>query len=361
MSPLPAHTLNPVEPVLDLAPWVGQRTASFRFELFDGVNGLRKGLLHPLADQPTSLAHDTTRTIKRSLTLNLGIADTTRVDIIRDRIDLFMIIKGVDYPLGRYMFTDSVDAQWTSGQLGSYTLTDEMFIVDQALEHSFSPVANMSVEAAITELLDELPQIRYLIEPSALIAAGSWAAGTSRAQAINDLCVQGGYFTPWFDNAGMMRIIQAFDPADRVNDLNLDIGNQVVRGTVANSDDLLTAPNRFIVISNGSTGDAAALPAVGVYDVPSSAPHSIQNRGFVIPDVRDMQLSTQNAAQTAARTIGLTETVFETVNLSTAPDPRHDGYDVVHWNGEHWLELAWTLTLREGAPMAHVMRKAYFS
>jgi hypothetical protein len=108
-----------------------------------------------------------------------------------------------------------------------------------------------------------------------------------------------------------------------------------------------------------NANDAATAPIVGTYDVPASAPHSIINRGFVIPDTRDAQLATQLQATAAARNIGLRATVYERVTLNTSIDPRHDSYNVIHWAGANWLELSWSMTLSPGAPMQHTMRKAY--
>jgi hypothetical protein len=128
-------------------------------------------------------------------------------------------------------------------------------------------------------------------------------------------------------------------------------------GSVVESDNLLNAPNRFLVISN--SGDADAEPIVGQFDVPSSAPHSIDNRGFVILDTRDLQSASTSQAFAMARTLALTNTIVEQREIATPPDPRHDSYDVVHWDGENWLEVAWSMTLIEGGSMSHVLQKLY--
>ena len=44
---------------------------------------------------------------------------------------------------------------------------------------------------------------------------------------------------------------------------------------------------------------------------------------------------------------------------STIPDPRHDGYDVIRWQGFNWLELGWSLPMIEGSSMSHTLRKSY--
>lgn len=347
-------------PRLDMAPWIGQRQASFRFELFDGPTGMSRGLITPLRDSAPTLTHDTSRTVKRTLSLEFGRDDAERVNPIRDRITITMLIGGQEYPLGRYMFLDYTRARFSSGLLTTTSMSDEMFIVDQEMDRGFS--ARQTVDQSIQTLLHPLVSaglIKTDIEASGLQATGSWTAGTSRAKVLEDLAIQGGYFSPWMDNNGVLRMIRAFDPADKLPDFDLDEGSRVIQGSIAETDDLLSAPNMFVVISNGSEGDGANVPVVGTYTVPNSAPHSIVNRGFTIPSVQDIQLTSQNQAQVAARAIGLSATVYERAELDTVPDPRHDSYNVIRWQEELWLELDWSMTLAEGGEMRHTLRKAY--
>ena len=120
---------------------------------------------------------------------------------------------------------------------------------------------------------------------------------------------------------------------------------------------MLFRSNRFVVVSNDPGSDAE--PVVGVYDVPASAPHSIAQRGFVLPKTVDVQVRSQAQATVYARTLGLQQTVYEVVELSTPVDPRHDAYEVVRWDGVRWLEVSWTMPLVPGGEMRHTLRRAY--
>ena len=106
-------------------------------------------------------------------------------------------------------------------------------------------------------------------------------------------------------------------------------------------------------------GALASENIVAFADVPANAPNSFTNRGFYISQVRTLQLASSSQAIAVANGLANRGTVFETVTLSTAPDPRHDSYDVIHWNGSLWLELAWTMSLLEGGAMSHTLRKGY--
>lgn len=361
-------TTHPFDTLLDAAPWVAQRVATFRFDLVNGLTDQPLGELHPLSTATPAIDHNTGQTIKRRLSgLALDRSDTAEINPLTDRVIVAMLLAGRSWPLGRYMFTDHIRALSTGGAQSGGALVDEMYIVDQQLTETFAPTnPGDTAEVAVRELLDSLvdPSAQSLplarqpvIEQSGYPAIGAWAAGTTRGQVLSALTTQGDYFPPWFDNRGAFHMIRSFEPADRVPDFDLDRSGAVIANTITQSSDVLAAPNRFVVISN--SGDGLDAPVVGTYDVPPTAPHSIQSRGFVLADVRTLQLVDIRQAIAAARNLGLRQTVFDRADLATFPDPRHDSYDVIRWNGDLWLELAWSLPLVEGSQMSHSLRKAY--
>lgn len=351
-------TKLPEDPLLDLPAWMGQRQATFRFDLFNGVTGRVLGQITPL--RTAQLTHDSTRTIKRQLNLSLGAADTAAINKVQDRVRPFMTFPdGSEYPLGVYMFSDASRQVFTSGKLGEYTLNDEMFLVDQPLTAGVGkPVVSpqISVTQVVNQVLDGLP-IQYTTEGTNFTTNQAWGIGTSRGQILEALAVSGDWFSPWFDNTGIMRFINSFDPASQIPDFDWDSGNQVLREGIVETDDLLTAPNQFIVISNSSSDNT--IPVFGFYDIPASAPYSMKNRGFTIAKVVNQPAATSAQAGAMAQNLGIRQTIFERVQINTAPDPRHDSYNVIWWQGAAWLELGWTMTMIEGGVMSHLLRKSY--
>lgn len=344
----------PHDPLLDLEPWVGQRQATFRFDWINGVTGEILGTVNPIRN--ASLTHDTSRTIKRQLSMDLGSADTAAINPITDRILPYMVFpSGAEFPLGRYMFTDHSTLSTTGGRLGSEVLNDEMFLVDQQITTGITGTGK-SVDNLVEEVLTGLP-VTFDIEASPFNSAENWGIGSHRGQILEALSVSGDYFSPWFNNNGLLKFIRTFEPAGLFPDLDWDSHNQVLRSSILETSDLLTAPNRFIVVSNGATDPSEEVTATK--DVPATAPHSIANRGFVIADVQDLQLSDESQAQAVVNGIVNRMTVFERIGITTAPDPRHDSYNTIRWQGANWLELAWSLPLVEGAAMSHLLRKSY--
>jgi hypothetical protein len=349
------HLTNfPNDPLLDLDPWVGQRQASFRFDLTNGVTGEVLGQITPI--RSASLTHDTNRTIKRQLDFDLGIRDMAEVNTITDRVSVFMVFPdGTEYPMGRYMFTDSGRTVTTAGRLGNLILNDEMFLVDQQIEVGIQGTGKI-IPDLIREILASLP-VTFSIEPTQFEASENWGIGSNRGQILETLSVSGDYFSPWFTNSNVLTFIRTFNPADLIPDFDWDTGNKVIRAGIVESDDLLTAPNRFIVISNAANNPGEEV--VGTADVPPTAPNSVVNRGFVIANVQDLQLADSSQATAVANGIAQRMTTFEQISISTAPDPRHDSYNIINWQDEHWLELAWSMQLMEGRPMSHLLRKSY--
>lgn len=349
---IPLTTLGP-DPLFDLPAGRGQRVATFRFALTNGITGEVLGDIHPL--RGATLTHDTSRTVKRQLGLAFGKVDTAAVNPLTDRVNVYMTIGGVEYPLGRYMFVDASRNVFTAGRLGNNQLADEMFLVDQQITSGINGVGK-SVTSVIVDTVADLP-VDLLAEPSPYQSSEAWGIGTGRGQLLEALSVSGDYWSPWFDHANKLRFDRTFDPATQVPDINFDDGAHVLQASILETDNLLTAPNTFVVISNAP--DDTTSPIVGRASVPPSAPHSVTNRGFEIAAVYDLQLSDAAQATAVAQGLAQRETIFEQVTLATPPDPRHDSYTVIQWQGDLWLELAWSMRLEEGAAMTHTMRRSY--
>ncbi len=355
-------------PSLNLDDWIGQVSASYRFVLVHGVTGDTVGELHPIRSQAPTITHDTTRTTKRTLQpLVLDYADTALVNPVQHRVDVYMTVLDVEYPLGRYAFTSHTIIHGTRGDMSSSTLADEMFILDQEIERGFTTYNTMfgdethgmdSVETALVRLLRGLP-VTFTVEPTTYRCLGSWGPGTNRGQIIDTLALDGDYMQPWFDNEHVLRFIRTFDPATRIPDFNWDTRSVVLRDDLTSGNDLIDSPNRIIVVSNGDDDSDFGVPIFGSYDIPATAPTSISSRGYVIAKTFQMRVPTSAQARRIATNIGQRGLVSEILEATTPPDPRHDSHNVIQWGGENWLEVAWSLPLEPGGEMKHSLRKAY--
>lgn len=349
---------------LDLVDGVGQRTESFIFRALDGGSGAVLGEVHPSRDATVTLDQSAGAVITRALTLEFDEDESAAINPLSTRIEPFMLIGGREWPLGHYLFTDPVrqdyaDYDTSAGEglrsLMSSPLADRMAIVDTELEHAFA-ADDDSASDVLRALVAPLP-ITAEIDDSASVIANTWAAGTTRANVLGAVADLGGYLAPWFDHHGTLQARRRFEPGIAVPDFDWDASPHVYRDSITRADALAYTPNRIVVIGNGATAENAAV--VAYCDVPSTAPHSALNIGFVRPRVVEAQVSGLAQAQELAETLCLQQTVAETIQVSGPADPRYEAHQVVRFEGELWLHLAWSMELAAGGTMRHTLQRAY--
>lgn len=349
---------------LDLVAGVGQRTESFIFRATDGGSGEVLGEVHPSRGSTVTLDQSAGAVITRALTLEFDEDESATINPLSTRIEPFMLIGGREWPLGHYLFTDPVrqdyaeyDTEPAEGlrSLMSSPLADRMAIVDTELENAFAADDDAASDV-LRALLGPLPIVAE-IDDSASLIANTWAAGTTRTTVAGTVADLGGYLPPWFDHHGVFQARRRFEPALAVPDFDWDASPHVYRDSITRADALAYTPNRIVVIGNGGTAENVAV--VAYCDVPSTAPHSALNIGFVRPRVIEAQVSGLAQAQELAENLCLQQTVAETIQVSGPADPRYEAHQVVKFEGELWLHLAWSMEMRAGGTMRHTLQRAY--
>ena len=344
---------------LDGSAWVGQRSTSWRFDLVDAVTGYRRAI-KPIISGNAGIRHDTRSTIKRTISgLTLSAEDTSVFSSVSSRLEPFFLVGDEEFQVGRYVPSDWARFPLSSGTTSFASFYDEGFIVDQQITNAFganSPNGEV-VSSMISRFLDGYP-VSYYVEGviPEYVSLGSWSAGTRGGFIIDQLALDGDYQAPWFDNSSILQFKRAIDPNHALPAFDFDAG-QVIQASIVESDNLIDAPNRYVVVGNGAS--ALNQPVVGLADVASSAPHSIANRGFVVPEVLNRQVVSAGQAGAIALNLARNQTLVEQVELETPPDPRHDGYDVIMWQGRRWVEMAWNLPFAATSMMSHTLRRVY--
>lgn len=349
---------------LDLVAGVGQRTESFIFRAIDGGSGAVLGEVHPSRGSTVTIDQAAGAVITRALTIEFDEDESASVNPLSTRIEPFMLIGGVEWPLGHYLFTDPVrqdyaayDTEAGEGvrSLMSSPLADRMAILDTELEHAFT-ADDAAASDVLRALIAGLP-FTAEIDDSASVIANTWAAGTTRIAVAGTVAELGGYLAPWFNHAGVLQARRRFEPALAIPDFDWDASPHVYRDTITRADALAYTPNRYVVVGNGGTVEGA--PVVAYCDVPSTAPHSALNIGFIRPHVVEVQVSGLAQAQEYAENMCLQQTVAETIQVSGPPDPRYEAHQVVKFEGELWLHLSWSMELAAGGTMRHTLQRAY--
>lgn len=360
---------------------LARRDETCRFDLLD-KDLHRIDVLTADSDNPPTVTFDTGRQILRTLSgLNLPATDLTVVDTLTTRIRPVAILEsGAEFNLGVFMFGDASRALHTAYRPGGGTqiatqrmeseLVDQSYILDQHMWRSLSFAIGATLSSAIDTVLDIAGVVVADVEatPTQIREPISWVIGqTTWLEVLKELHLMAGFTPPYFDNDGVYigrteRTLALGQTPDFSYDMVDSDAGRIYIDTVIESDDLVQSPNRYMVIDNAST----QAPIVGTYDVPADAPHSITNRGFVIPQVTTMQgLASQQAADSAAAAEAAQDRYsYRWVEFDAHPDYRHDGFNIVAFNDELYREQSWRINLMERSgrvSMHHSLRREYIA
>lgn len=355
---------------------IGQRSETFRFDLLDQHNSY-VGILDVEADTAPTISNNINRRVKRSLTnLVLPPSVTREIDTLSNRVRPWMVLQdGTEYPLGVFLFADAsrTEAAYSSvafvrdpavdedpiGHVTTGSLLDQLSTLDQGSRGVSSyPRGTRVVDALTLELAKaNVDDVEIDDSDATLAQAAVWKPNANRLDILNDLCKLGGFYSPFFDNMGTCRIVEV--PAlDAVEPLFVyDIGTSVYRDTIVETDDLLKAPNSYVVVNSSIT----TSPIFGEWKVPSSAPNSYARRGFWVVSEHDVQTVSSNAqAARTAQAIGQADyATYRWVNLEAVTNPLHDTFDVVGWKGDKYREQGWEIVCSAGAHHKHEWRRIW--
>lgn len=351
--------------LLDLAPGVGQRIETVRYDVLRADRSVEFTLTNVEADHPPTISWDSTSSTNRTLNgLTIGPADASRINPLTHRLAPYWVLDtGDTYPLGVFLFSgvDRHVDSWGSDLSG--TMYDQSVILNQPRESSLSIGVGGQVRSALQQIVDEVGLTAYAsIDPTPAYVSTpvSWQLGTSRGQTLTDLCLSAGFYPWYFDNTGILRLRAIPNPLSTAPaDLtfNADASSRIIAGSVMTSTDLVKAPNRYIVRGNSS----ASQEVSAFYDVPASAPHSKDNIGYVRSVVIDNQAVTDSAsALVAAQAAYATDfSTYDWMSFQSSPEPRADGFQIASVLGSNYRVVSWSLPLTPGGPMAWKTRKNY--
>jgi hypothetical protein len=352
----------------------GQRSSTLRFELLDKTNSYLGVVDVDMSSTPTvdvSIGQSTKRKLSN---LRLPPSTTADINTLTDRIrPVWVLQDGAEFPQGVYLFADASRHRMLSGSVQfsdvgevrttDGVMTDQTLGLDDASGGVTMYPPGTSLYSALVEQLEVAGVFDYEIDYSAAKIRGTewmvWSPEKTRIQIINDLAAVGSWYSLYFDNIGKARIKLVPDLNTVDPDITYDFGPSSIvdRDSVVETDDLLDAPNRYLV-TNSSLSDG---PVWGFWDIPDSAPHSFQNRGRRKTKTIDMQgVESMAEAAAAAKAAGQADwSTYRWINFTSAPHPVHDVFMVIEFDGDKYREQSWNLPLREGAKMKHELRRVW--
>lgn len=346
--------------LLDLR--VGQRAESPEFWLHTSGGDVER--VYPDAGRAPVIENNVNRSIKRTLSgLRLAPSDADAIDPIGDRLAVrWRLEVGDPYDLGVFLFSDIGRERHSYGSTMDAGMFDQLFILDQPRRHSFSARKGANVADLLVSLAAQAGITDTEIDNSdaEIHRPTVWPVGTTSLVVMSELCGRASMYSPYFSNSGTLRCreVPELSVASADHSYPVDATSRVRRDPApVESDNLLDAPNVYLVVSTSGNGG----PIAGSYRIPAEAPHSSANRGFDIVRKIDAQgvASAEQAARMAKAAASTDDATATRVSFSAAPDPRHDTFDVVDFDGVAYREQSWRLTLRAGGPHQHDLRRVW--
>jgi hypothetical protein len=366
---LPANERDQVQPgtsgtptpeaQLQMAAW-RSRTDGYRLDVLN-QHLVPIGQLHPIAPGIT-IDNNINRDVKRTMSgLVLPRAEVASVNYFQNRLRPVHLVAGQEYPLGVFLISDASSVRHSWGQTAELTLADQGLILSQLLDRSIGYSGGQSVRQAMVEVTEQLALPAVEIDPSEARFGGvaTWSMGRDTWQRVlNDLAALAGFTSGYFDNVGTYQLRRAPTTDNMAEaDHNYDHPDRVYADSIVESNATLESPNRYVVISTSGNLPTAV---VGTWDVPASAPHSYENRGFRVLAVTERQGLSLVQANDTARVLGQQGAdTYQWASFAAAPDPRHDTFQTVVWQGAVWREQAWSVGMSAGAEHRHELRRSY--
>ena len=353
---------------------VGQRVEGLRVDVLDAdLNEL--GVLAVSRDQVPTIVNDVNRNIARTIeglqvpARPRGDQNTSRyyaedLDTLTMRIAPYWLLgTGEEYELGKFLFGDDSATVWSWGSPRELMGVDQMVLLDHDLDAAVGYPAGTIISDALIEQADleniGAPRRNIEVTRQALSEPIGFAPGRdTRRRVVESLCALAGYLPPYFSNAGLLTCISAPDLAAASPAFKYGYGvGAVIDGSIVTSNDLLNAPNRYIVIDSA----ARDTPITGTFDVPDAAPHSYANTHRRITRTVTLQaLGDVAAANAAAAAVYQSESAtYSWLQFSTPIDPRHDTFDVISFDNVNYRQLQWSIECVAGGRMEHDARGTY--
>lgn len=326
---------------------------------------LRSGVKYTeLVPDPSAVPRvsmDSTAAIKQTVTGSF--AENTAVDLMADRMQIWLVQDGVRHSLGKYIITDMQARTGTSGRrTGDYTAYDLTYLVNTSKTETRHFIrAGTRYTDALQVLLTEAGITDFVIENTDAVLRTDredWEPGTSRLEICNALLSEINYNSLWMDPDGTLRCTKYRQP-DAASIAHTYRPGQYSQLYPENSRvlDCFGRANVFIRVVEDADTDTP-LRAESVNDDPESPFSTVNQHRRVVDYAKLNNIAGQQELQAYVDNLKFKSLMAtEEVVFYTGPNPNHHPFDTVALFDGHtggiYAETAFAIDLAAPWKMEH--------
>lgn len=341
---------------------VGQRTEDIRFEVLD-ADGNLVNILHPSGTG--TVAWNPTNRITRTLTgVRLDPTEAVKLTPGQHRLRPVWVLPltGGENQLGVFLYIGGAQVELAGGTwVECSPMPDQSWQLDQKLSDLLQVAASTVLTTAFTSVAQGggITSLNVTGSSATLGATPlTYAPGKdSRLACLDQLTNLLAYLPCYFDHTGTLVARPVPVPTDSFPDHRYYNGqnSRIIADSVSTSTKL--TPNVYLVYSTSPSGVAVFAR----YDVPATAANSRANIGFEIVSALDIPglADTTQALAAATAQAKRDAATATTITFASPPDPRHDAWGIVDFNGTLMLEVGWSLELQPNGKHTHTLASVY--
>lgn len=354
--------------LFDLPAGLGQRVEGVRFDIL--TSDLEYAFTCREVDRTSktpTIHFDANADVNRTISsMWFGPGDTAKIDPFSHLLaPKWVLDDGTTKNYGVFHFANLPLERHSYGDVYVPALYDSSVILNQERGKTFSIQPGTLLTTGARRLIEEVGlssraaidnSAEYVTGPAAQVFAGSM----TRKQMLSAICEALGFYPPYFDNDGFLRLRAVPNPLSEAKpDFKYveDENSRIIRDSVQISSNIIDAPNVYKVIGS-PTG---AEEVVGVFYVPASAPHSVQRRGWEqVKSIQNQDIHSKPAADVAAQAAYVNDfSTYLEVQVETAAEPRSDGMQVIAYRNVNYREQSTDLAFKTGGTMRHSWQKVW--
>lgn len=325
-------------------------------------NGVRyKTVL--LRGAPTITA-DARAEIKKTFIGEVSLPDGA--DTLNDTLQPYMVLDGVEYPIGEYIITTQTDTVDEFG--GSYASIEAYDGCYRAQRYRAETRLHFEAGELYTDVMQRLllecgvEKVIVSQNPATLSTSREdWEIGTPYLQIINDLLKEINYNTLWFDANGFARLEKPkAAQAGNIKHQYKSGTYSVIKTERTTRFDVFDKYNVFVALVDNADLEQPMV-ATAVNDNPTSM-LSIQRRGRIQAPVQRLNniASQEELQQYVDRMRDASLMAVQTAEIATAIMPNHEILDVVALDDGIYQEIGWSITLSVDGSMTHILEREVF-